>query len=496
MTTNNEDIVCDLGSTTQKLDPFHLVIYGASGDLTARKLMPALYHLFKDGRLPDTFNIIGFARRQKTDESFREEMRQAIKKFSRTGLDENVWTQFERHIFYHIGDFPNPESYSTLAERLETLPGAEKIGPRKMHYLSTAPEYFATIAHHLKHAGLLTYPDVQRLVIEKPFGHDLESALELNTALQSCIDEKALYRIDHYLGKETVQNLLYFRFANSIYEPLWNRRYIDHVQITVSESEGVGTRGGYYDTSGALRDMVQNHLLQLLTLTAMEPPASLDPERLRDEKVKVLRSIPSFTKEQLAENVVRAQYEGYLQEERVAPDSKTETFVAIELFIDNWRWSGVPFYLRTGKALHHKASEIIIVFRRPPMVLFQQRCGPRLSRNTLRIRLQPDEGIHMTFNAKTPGRERIQPIDMDFRYNSDWQSYSPEAYERLLGDALAGDSTLFTRGDEVLEAWRFIDSIQKHWHDLPVRTYPRGSWGPEEAQAMMRRERNRWLMEA
>lgn len=489
-----EEFTCDLGGAALKLDPFHLVIFGASGDLTARKLMPALYHLFKEQRLPEVFNIVGFARRQKSDDQFRDEMREGLKRFSRSGFDPALWTEFEKHIFYHVGDFPIAECYSSLAERLEGLPGAEKIGQRKMYYLSTAPEYFALIARNLRQSGLLTFPDVQRLVIEKPYGQDLESALELNTALQSCIDEKALFRIDHYLGKESVQNLLYFRFANSVYEPLWNRRYIDHVQITVSESEGVGSRGGYYDHSGALRDMVQNHLLQLLTLTAMEPPASLDPERLRDEKVKVLRCIPSFTKDQLSDFVVRAQYRGYLNEDRVAPDSKTETFVAIELMIDNWRWSGVPFYLRTGKALHHKASEIIIVFRRPPMVLFQQRCGPRLSRNTLRIRLQPDEGIHLTFNAKTPGRERIEPIDMDFRYNSEWLSYSPEAYERLLGDALAGDSTLFTRGDEVLEAWRFIDSIQKQWHELPLYTYEPGSWGPPEADALMRRERNRWLL--
>jgi len=496
MFNSSQTHTCDLRGTSPKLEPFHFIIYGASGDLTARKLMPALYHLFKDNRFPETFNIIGFARRHKTDETFREEMRQAVKKHSRSGLDENIWSHFQRHIFYHIGDFPNSESYASLAERLEALPGADKIGPRKIHYLASAPEYFSTIARQLKTAGLLRFPDVQRLIIEKPFGHDLESALELNIALQACIDEKALYRIDHYLGKETVQNLLYFRFANSIFEPLWNRRYIDHVQITVSESDDIGSRGGYYDTTGALRDMVQNHLLQLLTLTAMEPPASLDPERLRDEKVKVLRSIPSFTKEQLPHNVVRAQYDGYRQHDRVAINSNTETFVAIELFIDNWRWSGVPFYLRTGKALHHKASEIIIVFRRPPMVLFHQRCGTLLSRNTLHIRLQPDEGIHITFNAKTPGQERIQPIEMDFRYNTTWQSYTPEAYERLLNDALAGDSTLFTRGDEVLEAWRIIDSIQKQWHDLPLYTYPIGSWGPEEAQAMMRRERNRWLIES
>ncbi len=491
-----EDLMCDLGGNTAKLEPFHLVIYGASGDLTARKLVPALYNLFKEGRLPEIFNIVGFARRSKTDQQFRQEMKEGVQRFSRTGLDEKLWSEFQEHIFYQIGDFPQKDSYIALARKLESLPGASVIGQRHMHYLSTAPEFFALIAYNLKYAGLLNYPDVQRLVIEKPFGQDYQSAMELNTALQSCIDEKALYRIDHYLGKESVQNLLYFRFANAVYEPLWNRNYIDHVQITVSEAEGVGTRGGYYDKSGALRDMVQNHLLQLLTLTAMEPPASLDPERLRDEKVKVLRSIPSFTKEQLAENLVRAQYKGYLNEDRVAPDSKTETFVAIELMIDNWRWSGVPFYLRTGKALHHKASEIIIVFRRPPMVLFQQLCGPRLSRNTLRIRLQPDEGIHLTFNAKTPGRERIEPIDMDFRYNSEWLSYSPEAYERLLGDALAGDSTLFTRGDEVLEAWRVIDSIQKQWHDLPVRTYEVGSWGPAEAAAMIRREKNRWLLES
>jgi glucose-6-phosphate 1-dehydrogenase len=476
--------------------PFAAVIFGASGDLTSRKLMPALFNLWREGRLPETFAIVGFARRDKTADQFREEMRAGVEKFSRVPpASPEQWAAFAQRLHYVVGDFPDHAAYSRLKQLLETLPDAEQIEGRWLFYLATAPEFFGPVASQLHAAGLLQDAGKQKVVVEKPFGVDRDSAAALTRELQGAMDERALYRIDHYLGKETVQNLLYFRFANSIYEPLWNRRYIDHVQITVAEADGVGSRGGYYDKAGALRDMVQNHMLQLLTLTAMEPPASLDAESLRDEKVKVLRSIQNFTPDTIGDRVIRAQYEGYRTEERVAPDSMTETFVVAQLFVDNWRWSEVPFYLRTGKFLPRRTSEIVVVFRKPPTVLFQARIGNSLARNSLRIRLQPDEGIHLRFNAKKPGESMLGPVDMDFRYESGFGSYSPEAYERLLHDALLGDTTLFTRADEVNEAWRIIDSIQGQWQDLPMHIYQRKSWGPEIAKRLMLANHNRWLTE-
>ena len=329
-------------------------------------------------------------------------------------------------------------------------------------------------------------------MVEKPIGHDYQSAKELVDELQRHMQESSIYRIDHYLGKETVQNLMYFRFANSIYEPIWNHSMIDHVQITVAEQEGVGTRGGYYDGVGAMRDMVQNHLTQLLTITAMEPPASLNSEALRDEKVKVLKSIPTPTVEWVADNSVRAQYEGYTTEDRVDPKSETETYVALKLMIDNWRWAGVPFYLRTGKAMTTKASEIIVVFKRPPQALFESCAQDNVHRNRLHIRLQPDEGIHLTFNAKVPGKSKMGSVDMDFAYKAKFGSYSPEAYERLLGDFIMGDSTLFTRADEVLEAWRIVDAVYEGWKKAPVALYRKGSWGPSESDQMLDRDGNSW----
>jgi glucose-6-phosphate 1-dehydrogenase len=313
------------------------------------------------------------------------------------------------------------------------------------------------------------------------------------TDLQSCLDETNLFRIDHYLGKETVQNLLYFRFANSIWEPIWNSNLIDNVQITVAEQEGVGTRGAFYDEVGAMRDMVQNHMMQLLSITAMEPPANLTSQSIHDEKVKVLRSITTPKIETIRSSTVRAQYEGYRQTDRVNPNSSTETYAALKIQIDNWRWSGVPFYLRTGKALTTRASEIVIVFRRPPAALFRAELGDLLSRNAMHIRLQPDEGVHLCFNAKQPGRSSVQPVDMEFCYASEFGSYSPEAYERLLGDAIFGDSTLFTRDDEVLEAWRIVDAVRLGWQENPMSLYRTGSWGPLEADHMLKADGNHWV---
>ncbi|MDD5261635.1 MAG: glucose-6-phosphate dehydrogenase [Methylacidiphilales bacterium] len=473
--------------------PFVLVIFGASGDLTRRKLIPALFGLFKEKSLPDQFQIIGFARREKTEDAFREEMLEGIKKYSRfSPISDADWNAFAPHLSYHIGNFDDAAAYQSLSERVARLK-QEKSLQQELYYLSTAPECFTSVMQHLHGCGLVSPQCRSRVVIEKPFGHDYQSAKELVSSLQSCISESCLYRIDHYLGKETVQNLLYFRFANSIYEPIWNRSLIDHVQITVAEDEGVGTRGAYYDQVGALRDMVQNHLMQLLTITSMEPPGTLNSEAIRDEKVKVLKSIPTPSSANLENIVVRAQYEGYRQSDRVNPASSTETYVALKLMIDNWRWAGVPFYLRTGKFLRTRASEIIVVFRRPPLTLFHATDREQMHRNRLHIRLQPDEGIHLQFNAKVPGKSAMGSVDMDFAYKNRFGSYSPEAYERLLHDFIVGDSTLFTRSDEVLEAWRIVDAISKGWQDSPVAIYRQGDWGPTEANYLLKRDGNSWI---
>ncbi|MEM9400324.1 MAG: glucose-6-phosphate dehydrogenase [Verrucomicrobiota bacterium] len=479
--------------SSKKPAPFSLVIFGASGDLTSRKLVPALFGLHKEGLLPDQFEIIGFARREKSDDSFRDEMLAGAQKFSRFApIDENEWKDFAQHIVYHQGNFDDSQAYQSLADRINKN-NSEHGLTEHLFYLSTAPSFFGMVARALSEVKLVGYNIPGRIVVEKPFGHDHSSAEALVVELQNCLDEKSIYRIDHYLGKETVQNLLYFRFANSIYEPIWHRNFIDHIQITVAEKEGVGTRGGYYDGVGALRDMVQNHLMQLLAITAMEPPGSLHSEAIRDEKVKVLRSIPTPHSTTLSENVVRAQYEGYRQSDRVDPESMTETYVAMKLMIDNWRWAGVPFYLRTGKSLATRASEIVVVFKRPPKTLFGETSNKTVQRNRLHIRLQPNEGIHLTFNAKRPGKSEVEFVDMDFAYSSKFGSYSPEAYERLLHDFIVGDSTLFTRADEVLLAWEIIDAIRHGWNDLPMGLYRLGSWGPSEADAMLMNKNNSWI---
>ncbi|MDZ4787880.1 MAG: glucose-6-phosphate dehydrogenase [Blastochloris sp.] len=475
--------------------PFALVIFGASGDLTKRKLVPGVFGLFKEKALPDQFEIIGFARREKSNDSFREEMEEGTKKFSRFApIETSDWDNFKSHVSYHNGNFDDPTAYESLKVKLQALQKAKGI-QQFLFYLATAPEFFQEVVEQLNHVGLVGTGDEEgRVVIEKPFGHDYQSAKNLVTSLQDVIAESALYRIDHYLGKETVQNLIYFRFANSIYEPLWNRSLIDHVQITVAEAEGVGTRGGYYDGVGAVRDMVQNHLMQLLTITAMEPPGSLNSDAIRDEKVKVLKSINTPTPEDVAKIAIRAQYEGYRSSDRVAPESKTETYVGLKLTIDNWRWAGVPFYLRTGKALNKRASEIVVVFKRPPLALFKSTDNcEQLHRNRLHIRLQPDEGIHLRFNAKIPGKSAMGSVDMDFAYKSKFGSYSPEAYERLLHDFIVGDSTLFTRADEVLEAWRIVDAVTSGWAEAPIALYPEGSWGPNESELLLQKDGNSWI---
>ena len=500
---------CALGPATPKVEPTAIVIFGATGDLTLRKIIPALYQLSKQGRLPVGSAVVGYARRPKTDAEFRADLRAALDRATHTRpVNTEAWDRLSSHIYYVQGDLGEASGYARLSERLASLPEAPSFGKRTLFYLATAPGFFGTIAEQLSLAGLAARGEAhapRRLIVEKPFGQDLASAQELNRTLHRFFPEETIFRIDHYLGKETVQNLLYFRFGNSIYEPLWNRRYIDHVQITVAERLGVETRGEYYDATGAARDMLQNHLFQLLCLVAMEPPASLDAEAIHDEKVKVLRSIPTPRPEDVLAHSVRAQYgagaigshtvRAYRQEARVSPASLTETYVAWKLEVDNWRWSGVPFYLRTGKALTRQFTEIDIVFHRPPSVLFAGACGMKLGRNRLRIRIQPNEGIHLQFNAKSPGLPMIQRVDMSFRYREDFARYLPEAYERLLVDALTGESTLFTRRDEVENAWRLVDALRQAWASeqrdaLPF--YEPGSMGPAEADALLARDGREW----
>ena len=492
------------------LEPFSIIIFGASGDLTARKLIPALYHLCKDGQMPSDFRIVGFARREKTDESWRQELRSGLDKFSRTKpVDEKVWSVFSKNIFYCVGDMTDPAAYQRLEQKLS---GFQKPGLREnlLFYLATQPSQFGVVAEQLHLAKLLqkgtNNAGMGRIIVEKPFGHDLASAETLNQELTRFANEQQVFRIDHYLGKETVQNILMFRFSNSIFEQLWNRNSVDHVQLTVSEKLGVGDRGGYYEEAGAIRDMVQNHMLQVLSLIAMEPPVSLEAESVRNEKVKLLKSIRPLSPADVARQVVRGQYfagsvdgqarPGYRQEPKVNLNSNVETFVALKLFIDNWRWSGVPFYLRTGKNLPMSASEVRIQFRPTPNVLFAAQCGNQLDANALTLRLQPNEGISLHFNGKVPGMSLgVRPVRMHFSYDAEFGAYTPEAYERLLLEAISGDATLFIRRDEVETAWQIVDSIRHAWDGKPLTNrefYAAGTWGPIAAEDLLAQSGHEW----
>ena len=492
-------------------EPCTIVIFGASGDLTARKLIPALYHLYTEGQMPASFRVVGFARREKTDESWREEMRVGIEKYSRTSsVDAAQWQTFANNLCYHRGDLTDADAYGGLAQRLTGFDDAALSG-NLVFYLAISPSLFGEVVDQLHAARLLKRfeegdSNWQRVVVEKPFGHDLRSAQLLNNHLIRHARERQIFRIDHYLGKETVQNIMMFRFSNAIFEQLWNREAIEHVQITVSEDIGVGSRGGYFEEAGTLRDMMQNHLLQILSLVAMEPPPSLEAEDIRNEKVKLLKSIRKMTPEAVAKNVVRGQYfagtvdgdnrGGYRQEERVNPESNVETFVALKLFIDNWRWSGVPFYLRTGKNLPHRASEVRVQFRPTPNVLFAAQDDLDLHANALTLRLQPDEGISLRFNGKVPGNSiETRPVRMHFGYDAEFGAYTPEAYERLLLEAMAGDATLFIRRDEVETAWQIVDDIRAGWGDTPLSNrefYAAGTWGPVAADDLLAADNHVW----
>ncbi len=514
LTQLDELLGCWNSGEPRRVAPCTAVIFGASGDLTSRKLIPALYHLFLGGQLPDPFRIVGMARREKSDASWREELRLALARFARCRRgDDAAWSRFEKLVFYCRGDLMDSAAYSVLREKLDSF-GDSRLSENLLFYLAVSPSRFAEVVKRLHKHRLVRKESQdqhwQRVVIEKPFGHDLQSGRQLNREITECLHEKQVFRIDHYLGKETVQNILAFRFSNAIFENLWTREAVDHMQITVSEKLGVSGRGSYYEEAGALRDMVQNHLLQVLALVAMEPPVSLDAEAIRDEKVKLLRSIRPMTAADVAEQVVRGQYFGgevegqqrpaYRSEAKVAPVSNVETFIAMKVRIDNWRWSGVPFYLRTGKNLPLSASEVRVQFRPVPNVLFAANPTMPVNANSIVLRLQPDEGICLGFNGKLPGsNSRLGPVLMDFRYDTGFGAYTPEAYERLLLEAMAGDSTLFIRRDEVEAAWAFVDGIRQAWDNRPLSNrefYAAGTWGPEAADALLSQSGHQWTQPA
>jgi glucose-6-phosphate 1-dehydrogenase len=508
-------------------DPCVVVVFGATGDLAHRRIFPAFYNLRRAGLLPTETSIVGYSRRPYTDAAFADEMRAAVTEHSRNEVEGALWNDFAQTIHYQQGDFGKTEDYTRLAERLDQIDAAAGCRGNRLYYLATPPSAYVDIVSNLGAAGLARPEGAWcRIVIEKPFGHDLESGHALNDAVMRSFDESQVYRIDHYLGKDTVRNLLVFRFANGIFEPVWNRRYVDHVQITVAEDLGVGTRGAFYEEAGASRDILQNHMLQLLSLVAMEPPINFEADALRDEKVRVLRAIDTeWTPARVHADVVRGQYTagwvadrkvaGYLEEEDVSKGSSVETYVALRLEVENWRWAGVPFYLRTGKHLPRRATEIAIQFNRPPLTLFKESASDP-EPNMLAMRIQPDEGILLRFAAKVPdlGLD-VRSVNMDFTYGSTFLSDAPEAYETLLLDAMLGDASLFTRADEVEAAWSLVTPLNQLWAawgasggegkgrdgsnaggagklDGSLQPYEAGSWGPDAADRLLQRDGRRW----
>jgi len=485
-----------------------MVIFGATGDLTKRKLLPALLNLAQENVLPQHFAIIGVAGGDATTESFRKSLTAEIPQFAPDSIDLKMWDWMVERVYFVPGDFANPDTYKRLQAQIEVVNKNHGCSGNNFFYLAVAPRFFATIVQQLGAAGMTKEENGKwaRVIVEKPFGHDLQSAVQLNNDLKKVLTEKQIYRIDHYLGKETVQNVMVFRFSNNIIEPLWNRHYIDHVQITASETVGVEHRGGFYETAGALRDMVPNHLFQLLTMTAMEPPISFDADEVRNKQAEILHAIQPLTPEEVLTNAVRGQYgsgevngkelSGYREEPDVNPQSNTETFVALKLLVDNWRWAGVPFYLRTGKSLAKRATEIVVQFRRTPFVLFRNTTVKNIETSRMVIHIQPDEGISLSFGAKVPGSVmRLGLVNMDFDYDTYFGTEHSTGYERLLRDCMSGDATLFQRADMVEAGWSVIQPILDVWHALPARNFPNyaaGSWGPAEADELLARDGRTW----
>jgi glucose-6-phosphate 1-dehydrogenase len=487
-------------------EPGIIVIFGASGDLTARKLVPALYDLAAQRRLPMEFAVVGISRTDMSHEDYRERLRGALEKHRSGQVSEDVWESFSKGIFYLPGDSKKPETYEELKGFLKQLDAERGTEGNRIYYLSSSPSLFSTIVERLGEAGMSEEEDggYARLVVEKPFGRDLESAKELNKDILRYFDERQIYRIDHYLGKDTVQNILALRFSNGIFEPIWNQHYVDHVQITVAEDLGVGTRGAFYEEAGALRDIVQNHVMQVLCLTAMEPPVTFDAESVREEKVKVLKAVRPIPEDGVKEYAVRGQYargwvfgeevEGYREEGDVAPDSATETFVALKLFVDNWRWAGAPFYIRAGKRLPKKATEIAIQFRPTPHTMFTRGETRGLEPNVLVMRIQPEEGISLKIGAKVPGSGfEVSSVNMDLLYGTAFLEEAPDAYQRLLLDLMLGDPTLFIRADEAEGAWSILEPVMRAWSESKeIPTYPAGTWGPKEADELLTRDGREW----
>mgnify|MGYP001198448979 CR=1 FL=1 len=489
--------------------PCAIVIFGAAGDLTKRKLLPAIYNLKASGLLPRQLAVVGVTRKEKSHEQFREEQSKDIREFATRSVDEALWKEIRDALYYQAGEFADPATYSQLGALLKDVARDHATGGNVLFYLATPPDFFGGIVKRLGEAGLTGQVDDawRRVVIEKPFGRDLDSARALNAELRAVLEESQIYRIDHYLGKETVQNIMVFRFANGLFEPVWNRRYVDHVQIMVAETVGVEDRGNYYETAGVVRDMVQNHMFQLLALVAMEPPTSFEADAVRDEKVKVLKAVRSMKPEDVLARAVRGQYgpgevaghavPGYRSEPKVSPSSITETYAALALQVENWRWAGVPFYLRSGKRLARRDTEIVIQFRRPPLLLFDER-EEQVEPNRLVLHIQPDEGIEIRMKAKHPGPTmELNTVKLEFSYKQFGETSAATGYERLLYDSMIGDSTLFHRADMVEEAWRIATPVVDLWASLPPRDFPNyaaGSWGPAAADALIQQDGRSWWL--